>query len=76
MAFTSKTQLGLIYEAQTEDYPDGLAHLVIDQLLKKHKPQDMISRVELCRRLNKIKMNPKKDPEHIFWNKFKQSKHL
>ena len=56
MAFLKESQIGWIYEAQTSDYPDGLAYLVIDQLLAKYKPTDTISRVELCQKLNKIKM--------------------
>ena len=49
MAFFSESQLGLIYAAQTDDYPGGLACLVIRQLMRKYKPKDTISRVSYAR---------------------------
>ena len=56
MAFTKEEQMRYIFEAQTDDYPDGIAFLVIWQLLQKYKPVDTMSRVELRQQLNRIKM--------------------
>ena len=66
MAFTNPSQIGLIHEAQTLDYPDGLAFMVIEKLLDKYKPTDMMSRVELRMKLNKIKMKKNDDPKKLF----------
>ena len=66
MAFTNPSLIGLIHEAQTVDYPDGLAFLVIKQLLDKYKPTDTMSRVELRLKLNKIKMKKSQDPKKLF----------
>ena len=52
MAFTKEEQMGYIYEAQTDDYPDGITFLVIWQLLQKYKPANTMSRIELRQRLN------------------------
>lgn len=44
----------------------GLAHLVVAALFKKYQPQDMITKVELRKVLNKIKMKKGKDPATLF----------
>ena len=66
MAFINEEQLGYINEAMTTDYPDGLAYLVVRQLLDKYKPQNTISRMELRHQLNQITMKPNKDPKRLF----------
>ena len=65
MAFSGAAQLGLIYDAQTVEYPDGLAFLVINQLLQEHKPTNLMSRVKLRQILNKIKMKKNKNPKTV-----------
>ena len=40
MAFTSEATMGLVYKAKTNDWPSGLAHLVVAALFKKYQPQD------------------------------------
>ena len=35
MAFTSETMMGLVYKVMTNEWPNGLAHLVIKGLFKK-----------------------------------------
>jgi hypothetical protein len=48
MAFATQQQLlGLIYKAQTTDWPGGLAHLVVTALKKKYQLVDMVSMVEM-----------------------------
>ena len=66
MAFTTNELLGYIHEAMTAEYPDGLAFLVVRQLLDDFQPQDKMSRVELRRRLNAIKMKPNENPKRLF----------
>ena len=66
MAFTSKATIGLVHEAMTDEWPSGLAHLVVAASFKKHRPQDTITRVELRQVLNAIKMKKGKDPATSF----------
>ena len=66
MAFTNASQMGLIDEAQTLGYPDGLAFLVIRQRLDKYNPTDTMSRVELRMKLNKIETKKNDDPKKLF----------
>jgi hypothetical protein len=58
--------MGFVYEAMTDAYTGGLAHLVIKALFKKFRPQDTISRVELRVMLNGIKMKKNDDPAVLF----------
>ena len=66
MAFTTNELLGYIHESMTAEYPDCLAFLVVRQLLDDFMPQDKMSRVELRRRLNAIKMKPNENPKRLF----------
>ena len=51
MAFTSETTMGLVYKARTKDWPSGLAYLVIKGLFMKYRPIDMVTLVELMRKV-------------------------
>jgi hypothetical protein len=66
MAFTTEGTMGLVYKAKSTDWPGGLAHQVVSALLKKHQPQDTITRVELRQKLNKISMSNGEDPARLF----------
>jgi hypothetical protein len=66
MAFTSDTTMSLIWKAKTKDWPSGLAHLVVTSLFRKYQPQDTITRVELRRMLNGVKMKKGEDPVTLF----------
>jgi hypothetical protein len=46
MAFTSEMTMGLVYKAQTEEWPGGLAYLVVAVLKAKYMPGDVITKVE------------------------------
>ena len=48
--------MGLVYKAMSTNWPNGLAHLVVKGLFKKHQPQDTVTLVELRQMLNKITM--------------------
>jgi hypothetical protein len=61
MAFTSEMTMGLVYNAQTEEWPGGLAYLVVAALKAKYMPDDVITKVELRQMLSEVKM--KKDEE-------------
>ena len=66
MAFTTESLIGLIYKAQDDIWPNGLAYRVVDELKAMYRPKDRISRVELRARLNKVKMNQTENPKVLF----------
>jgi hypothetical protein len=66
MACTSAMTMGLVYEAQTEEWPGGLAHLVVAALKAKYMPDDVITKVELRQMLSKVKMKKDKEPSILF----------
>jgi hypothetical protein len=67
MAFTTEAATTFIYEGMTDtDWPSGLAHLVVKALMKKYMPEDTISKVELRRMMNNIKMKKNADPVELF----------
>jgi hypothetical protein len=66
MAFTSEITMGLVYKAQTEEWPGGLAHLVVAALKAKYMPNDVITKVELRHILSKVKMKKDDKPSILF----------
>lgn len=66
MAFTTDSTMSMVYKAQTDDWPSGKAHEIVEILMKKFKPADTMSRVEMRVALTKIKMKKDDDPEVLF----------
>jgi hypothetical protein len=66
MAFTSKMTMGLVYKAQTEEWPGGLAYLVVEALKAKYISDDVITKVELRQMLGKVKMKKDDEPSILF----------
>jgi hypothetical protein len=66
MAFQDDALLNMIEQSETADWPSGLAYLVVDELFKKYRPVDIISRVEMRLRLSKVSMKPSDDPRVLF----------
>jgi hypothetical protein len=66
MAFTSEMTMGLVYKSMNTEWPEGVAYLVVESMMKKYKPQDTITRVELRQKLNKVSMKKGQDPSTIF----------
>ena len=67
MAFSSEISMGLVYKsAMSTEWSGGQVHLVIDGLMKKYKPLDTITRVELRQKLNGVAMKKGQDPAVIF----------
>jgi hypothetical protein len=58
--------MGLVYKAQTEEWPGGLAHLVIAALEAKYMPDDVITKVELRQMMSKVKMKKDEEPSVLF----------
>ncbi len=44
------------------EWPGGLAHVVVAGLMKKYRPQDTMTHVELRQRLNQFGMKKGQDP--------------
>jgi hypothetical protein len=63
MAFVTETAMPFIYEGMVNnDWPGGLAYLVVKAIKRKHMPDDTVSKVELRRQLNGISMKKGEDP--------------
>ena len=56
MAFTSETLIGMVYKSQTLLWPSGRAHMVMSALMDQYEPKDRISKVEMRKRLNSVKL--------------------
>jgi hypothetical protein len=50
----------------TQQWPSGLAYLVVDALYKRYRPVDIIMRVEMRTRLNQFSMKTHEDPRTLF----------
>jgi hypothetical protein len=66
MAFTSEALMGLVYKAQTTEWPGGKASRVVKALMAKYMPKDRISRVELRQMLASVSMKDNDDPATLF----------
>jgi hypothetical protein len=66
MAFQDDALLNVIELSETTDWPSGLAYKVIDELFKKYRPVDIISRVEMRTRLSQVHMKAGEDPRVLF----------
>ena len=66
LAFQSEGQMNMIQKAESKDWPSGKAHIVVDNLFRKYRPVDTISRVEMRVRLNQVSMKPNQDPKVLF----------
>ena len=63
MAFTTDLFMELIEQSKTNEYPGGIAYVVVDRLKRKFRPTDRISAVEAEKELMQLKM---KDPDEYF----------
>ena len=66
MSFTSNRAMGMVCKAQDDDWPGGRAHKVMESMITKYRPKDTISRLELRKKLNKVKMKKNEDPAVLF----------
>ena len=58
--------LSIIAKSETTEWPGGVAYKIMEALDDKYNPKDLISRVEMRRRLNRVKMSRKEDPDTLF----------
>lgn len=66
MAFQTESLLTMVYKAQTNNWPSGLAYLVVKALFKKYRPDDLMAEVELEAMLSEVGMSGKTDPSVMF----------
>jgi len=66
LAFTTDELISMILASQTAEWPEGLACNVIKELIKKYKPDDVMSLVDEKVALNKIRMSSSDEPSVLF----------
>lgn len=66
MAFTSNKFIGLLMKARTTEWPNGLAWKVMEGFVKKFKPDDQVSGIEVQQKLDALRFKKKDDPEDFF----------
>jgi gag-polypeptide of LTR copia-type/Zinc knuckle len=66
IAFSKEGTMGIITRTISEDWPTGQGHMVIKALMKRYRPIDTISKVEMRQKLNKITMKKGSDPTLLF----------
>jgi hypothetical protein len=66
MAFQDDALSYMIEQSETATWPSGLAHMVVDELFRKYRPVDNISRVEMRTKLSKVAMKQNDDHRVLF----------
>ena len=66
LAFTTNEMISMILTAQTAEWPEGLACNVVAEMMKKFKPDDVMSLVDEKVALNKIRMSSTDEPKLLF----------
>ena len=66
MAFDNEDLMALIDAGTNSDWPDGHAGMITRALLKKFKPDDIMSKAEMKKDIQNIKMKKSEDPVTIF----------
>jgi hypothetical protein len=66
MAFPDDALLNIIDLSETTDWPSGLAYKVVDELSKKYRPVDIISRVEIRTKPSQVCMKAGDEPRVLF----------
>ena len=66
LALKNPKQLRLIYQAQSLEWPSGLAYKIINALIEKYQPKDSLTKVELAEELGELKMGNKEHPSVLF----------
>lgn len=72
MAFTTQGLINMIISsAKDVDYPGGKAYRVIELLMVKYMPKDLVTRVELRKVLNKVSIMKEKENPDVLFEKLK-----
>jgi hypothetical protein len=60
--------MGVVHKSKSQDWPNGLAWKITEQLEEQFAPKDLASKTELRVALNQVKMGKKEDPRELFEN--------
>ena len=66
MAFQTSYLLTHVKQSKTTEWPHGLAYKIMKSLAVEFEPKDEVSKVELKRDLNRVRMKEKDDPKSLF----------
>jgi hypothetical protein len=66
MAFETEDLMKHVIRGSTNDWQDGNAKLIVDSLLKKFKPTDIMSKAEMKAEIRKVSMKVNDDPATLF----------
>lgn len=66
MALTGEEVFEVICNSVTENYPDGLAYQITEELKREYQPDDGTSSLEYLNKLNKLKLSKTENPAKIF----------
>ena len=66
MSFTTAGLMEHIEASKTEIYQEGIAHVIVEEMMKKYRPRDRIAGVEAEKELMKLKMKNKSNPDKYF----------
>jgi hypothetical protein len=66
IAFTTEKGMNIIYSACNKNWPEGEAYLVVRELMKRYRPLDTVSKIEMRQRLSRIKMKKGMDLSILF----------
>jgi hypothetical protein len=64
--FTTEKAMNIIYSSCNENWPEGEAYLVVQELMKQYQALDAVSKIEIHQRLSRIKMKRGMDPSISF----------
>ena len=65
MAFINESLKGMVYQSITTHWPSGMAHMVVDALLNKYVPQDLVFNIDFCKSLNAAIMKKEEYPDNL-----------
>jgi hypothetical protein len=66
IAFTTEKAMHIIYAACTENWPNGEAHMVVQEFHKRYRPLDTVSKVDMRQHLSRVKMKKGMNPSELF----------
>ena len=66
LSFDSEKLINIINKSRTKEWPGGLAHVVVSELFKLFKPQDLMARIEMRSALDKLKMKASQSPDSFY----------
>jgi hypothetical protein len=66
ISFITESSMNIIYAACTENLPDVEAHLVVQELYKRYRPLDTVSKVNMRHHLSRVNMKKVMNPFESF----------